>query len=77
VKKRLLPILVFIALVLISKPDRLRELGEIWPTLTATEKVLAILAFILLVALVFAASWVISLGWAAMRRGVSRLARRR
>ena len=75
-KRRLLPILAVIALVLISKADRLSEIGEIWPTLTAIEKVIAILAFILIGALFLAVGWAIPLGWAAMRRGLSRLARR-
>lgn len=75
-KRKLLPILAVIALVLISKADKLGELGEIWPTLTATEKGIAVLAFILIGAFFFAAGWAISFGWAAVRRGLSQLVRR-
>ena len=75
-KRRLLPILAVIAVVLISKADKLGEIGESWPTLTAIEKVIAILAFVLIGAFFFAIGWAIPLGWAAMRRGLSRLGRR-
>ena len=75
-KRQLLSTFVVIALVLISKADKLAEIGEIWPTLTVTEKVIAILAFILIGAFFFAVGWAISLGWTAMRRGFSRLGRR-
>jgi hypothetical protein len=71
VKKKLLPILAVIALVLIAKADKLSEIGEIWPTLTAIEKVIVILVFILGAAVFFGIGWAIQLGWAAMRRGLS------
>jgi len=76
VKRKLLTMLVVIGLVLISKADKLGEIGEIWPTLTLMEKLIVILTFILIGALFFAVGWAIPRGWAAMRRGFSRLARR-
>ncbi len=68
--KKLLTIVIIIVIIAIAKADKLREVGEIWPTLTATEKVIAFFAFVLIAVLFFAVGW-------AMRWGWSKLARRR
>jgi hypothetical protein len=63
--KKLLTIAAIIAVVAISKADKLSEVLDIWPNLTAMEKALVLLVCVLLAAIIF-----------AMHRGLSWLNRR-